>query len=72
MSPAMDKASASVLAMPFGLFEAKLIHKRLKALAVLSQVNGIRRRPEDRNTRLFQCIGKLKRRLPAKLHDHTM
>ena len=42
-----------------------------EAVAVFSEVNGIRRGPEDGNSSLFQSGCKFQRCLTAKLHDHA-
>ena len=43
--------------------------KHLEAAAILSEIDGIRRRPEDRNSRLFQRGREPERRLATELHD---
>ncbi len=54
-----------------GLLEPEPVDQRLEAVAVLRQVDGIRRGAEDRHARLLERAGKLQRRLPAELHDHA-
>ncbi len=51
------------------LFQAEAIDEGGKALAVFSKVDGVGRRAEDRDARLFQRCGEFQRRLPAELDN---
>jgi len=55
-----------------GLTQAKPVDHRLESVAVLGEVNRVRRRAEDRNLGVFQRLGELERRLPAELHNHAL
>ncbi len=52
--------------------QADLVHERPKALAVFSEVNGIRRSAQDRHARIGQLAYQLEWRLPAKLDDDSL
>jgi hypothetical protein len=58
--------------MPFfGCLRSSLMQQLLEPVAVLGQVDHVRRGAEDRNAGLFQRVGELQRRLAAELHDHA-
>src|SRR5215208_8186840 len=49
--------------------QPELVEQLLEAVAVLRQVDGIRRSTENGYVRCLQCRRQLERRLPAELHD---
>ena len=52
-----------------GLAQLELMQELLEALAVLGQVDGVGRGPEDGDVRRLERGGELERRLAAELHD---
>ena len=59
--------------MPFsGCLQLELIEQQLEAVAVLGEVDRVRRGAEDRHVGLLQRLGELERRLAAELHDHAV
>jgi hypothetical protein len=54
------------------LAQPQLADQLVESVAVFREINGVRRRAEDRHVRAFQRFGELKRRLAAELHDHPM
>ncbi len=53
----------------FGLRNPEVPEQAREALAILGQVDRVRRRPEDLHARFEQRQRELQRRLPAELHD---
>ena len=53
------------------LAQPEPVEQLLEPLAVLGQIDRIRRRAENRHARLLQRMAQLERRLPTKLHDHA-
>ena len=51
------------------LLQAQSLEEKLEALAVLSDVDGLRTRAQDGDARAVQRLAELERRLPAILHD---
>src|SRR5205085_8516146 len=54
------------------LLELELVEQQLETIAVLGQIDRVRRCAEDRHVGLFERLGELERGLPAELHDHAM
>ena len=54
------------------LLQAQLVDQLGEALAVLGQVDAVRRGAEDRDAVGLQLGGELQRRLPAELDDHAL
>src|SRR6185437_13726453 len=55
-----------------GLLQAELDDQLLEPVAVLGEVDGVRRGAEDRHACGFERAGKLQRRLAAELHDNAL
>ncbi len=55
-----------------GLFEAEALEELLEPLAVLGEIDGIRRGAEDRDARVVQRARDLERGLAAELDDDAV
>jgi carbamoyl-phosphate synthase large subunit len=55
-----------------GLLETQVDHQFLEPLAILGQIDRVRRRSQDRDPLGFQRAGQLQRSLAAELHDHAV
>ena len=55
-----------------GLAQAELVDQRLEALAILGEVDGVRRGAEDGDAFRLQRIRQLQGSLAAELHDDTV
>ena len=73
MLSAIARACFGLVAMPLcGWLQLELVEQLLEAVAVLGEVDGVRRGAEDRHVGLLQRLGELERRLAAELHDHAV
>src|SRR6185295_598362 len=54
------------------LLELELVDELLEALAILGEVDRVRRRADDRHARVLESAGELERRLTAVGHDHAL
>ena len=54
------------------LLQPELADQLLEAVAVLGEVDHVRRGAEDRHLGLLERVGELQRRLPAELHDDAV
>ncbi len=54
-----------------GLPEIELFDERLEPVAVLGEIDGVRRGAENRHILRMQRLRELQRRLTAELHDHA-
>ena len=55
-----------------GLLQSKLLDQRFEAVAILRQIDGVRRGAQNWHTGSGKRCGKLKRRLAAELNDHAL
>ena len=54
------------------MIDVQGLHQIGELLAVFGQIDGIHRRPDDRDTGIVQPASQVQRSLPAELHDHTV